>query len=55
MTLTIIQIVLIVILAGFVIYWLGRILAKGFFDEIERKLMQKFNEHKTKKDERKEE
>lgn len=56
MTLKIIQIILIAILAGFVIYWLGRILAKGFFDEIEKKLMQKFNEYKskTKQDERKE-
>jgi hypothetical protein len=54
MIFTIFQIILIVILSGFVIYLLGRILAKGFFDEIEKKLMQKFKEHKSKEDERKE-
>jgi membrane protein DedA with SNARE-associated domain len=54
---TIIQIILIIILSGFVIYWIGRIFAKGFFDEVEKKLIQKLNNRKfkTKDNERKEE
>jgi membrane protein DedA with SNARE-associated domain len=53
MILTIIQIILIAILVGFIIYWVGRIFAKGLFDEIEKRLMQKFNnKSKTKDDDR---
>lgn len=55
----IIRIILIVILSIFVIYWIGRVFAKGVFDEINNKfdeindkLMQKFNNKpKTKEDE----
>lgn len=43
MILDIIQIILLVILGFFVIYWIGRVFAKGLFDEINNKLMQKFN------------
>jgi len=54
---TILQIILIIILSGFAIYWIGRIFAKGFFDEVEKKLIQKLNNRKfkTKDNERKEE
>ena len=43
MILEIIKIVVLVILIFFAIYWIGRVFAKGLFDEINNKLMQKFN------------
>jgi len=49
------EIILFVILGTGVIYCIGRLLAKGFFDEIENKLSDKFKEHKSKNNERKEE
>jgi uncharacterized protein YneF (UPF0154 family) len=54
MILDILLIILYVILGFFGIYWIGRIFAKGLFDEINGKLMQKFynNKSKTKDDDK---
>jgi membrane protein DedA with SNARE-associated domain len=47
-----VQIILLIILGLFLIYWIGRIFGKGFMDGIEKKLTQKFNNLKFKDDDK---